>query len=94
MKKKETASKTTLYKSLKQKKSVPFKGSFPLVNKTTTLFIKCQTTQLNATSTKSSIQIYNVLWFLHQFIDILSNSAIAKLLKECIFAVLKYHTNT
>jgi hypothetical protein len=44
-----------------QKKSVPFKGSFPLVNKTTTLFIKCQTTQLNATSTKSSGQIYNVL---------------------------------
>jgi hypothetical protein len=32
-----------------------------LVNKTTTLFIKCQTTQLNATSTKSSMQIYNVL---------------------------------
>jgi lysyl-tRNA synthetase class 2 len=60
-----------------------------LVNKTTTLFIKCQTTQLNTTSTKSSEQIYNELIHLKQLINILSNSVIAKLLKDCIFGFFK-----
>jgi lysyl-tRNA synthetase class 2 len=60
-----------------------------LVNKTTTLFIKCQTTQLNATSTKSSVQRYNELIHLKQLINILSNSVIAKLLKDCIFGFFK-----
>jgi len=60
-----------------------------LVNKTTTLFIKCQTTQLNATSTKSSEQRYNELIHLKQLINILSNSVIAKLLKDCIFGFFK-----
>jgi lysyl-tRNA synthetase class 2 len=60
-----------------------------LVNKTTTLFIKCQTTQLNTTSTKSSEQRYNELIHLKQLINILSNSVIAKLLKDCIFGFFK-----
>ncbi|MGK0421481.1 MAG: lysyl-tRNA synthetase class 2 [Polaribacter sp.] len=60
-----------------------------MVNKTTTLFIKCQTTQLNTTSTKSSEQRYNELIHLKQLINILSNSVIAKLLKDCIFGFFK-----
>jgi hypothetical protein len=59
--KQEIASKKIdIKENLEQKKSVPFQGSFPLVNKTTTLLLKRQNNTTNAALTKSSRQIYDV----------------------------------